>query len=792
MFLNRMWPKRRSIVLKWFFSYMAVLLLPIAISVIVYNESNQALTSEIHQANSSLLKQVREVMDNQFRTMERLNFEITWNLKVQDLLYSNKYEVYPNEFVYDQYQITQDLKLTKSAYASIDEAYIYIASEDAVLLPGLRRESAFAYQLLHRDKSLSYEQWKSLVQRRDFRGYIPINRVGEDGMPRKAIAYVSSYPSYNPDRPVATNVIMIDQKRILGAIDNVELFTSGRVMVLNKDNEVLVTNSNETLTPSLPLSHFTGDSGLFYYEEAGKKFEVFYIRSAYADMKYVSIIPSQLFWQKAEHVRSMTYMSIIISILGGSVLTYFFLWRNYNPIRRLVQSFAGKAGLPYAKGGNELHFLQQALDETLLEKDKMFTQMKQQNNQLRNNFIVKLLKGRVDGHMPIDEALTAYNMKPNSDEFAVLLFYLEDNQPFFEKIEQMEHKDKLKLLQFIVTNIVEELAARKHRGYMAEMDATLACLINLREGDDKQIQAEDLLDIARGAQQFLAEAYHIRLTVSVSGIHSSFSGIPQAYMEALDAMEYKLVIGSSEVLSYEEIQKGSQQEPEKGYYYPLQVEQQLINYAKIGDFDKAKQTLDDVIEANFRQMVIPVYFAKCLLFDLVSTMVKTINEIGDIQESFLMDSPKRIERLMACETFEDMKQQLTDLLRKVCEYTSAKRQKHIQQSRQRVLHELLHKVGSFIEERYDDPNLNISLIGEKFDMKATYLSKLFKDQTGEGLLDYINKVRIGKAKEMIAAQHKNVTDVASLVGYNDVNAFIRTFKKYEGITPGKYKETLDA
>ncbi|WP_248928086.1 helix-turn-helix domain-containing protein [Paenibacillus hamazuiensis] len=790
MFLERIWPKRRSIVLKWLFSYIVVLLLPIVINVVVYYESSKTLESEIHQANSSLLKQVKEDMDNQFRNMERLNFELTWNLKVQDMLYSNKYDSYPNELPYDQYQVTQDMKVYKSAYPSIDDFYMYIGSQDAVLLPGTRRDSDLAYKLLVDYKALTFEQWKGLMRQRELRGFMPIVRLDEEGKPRKAIAYVSSYPGRTSDQTVATNVILVDRSRLIKSMENVQLFTSGLVMVMNKNNEVLLANTDAPLPAALPLDKFKDASGLFYYEEGSKKFEVFYIQSAASEMKYVSIIPSQLYWEKAEHVRTFTYMSILISILGGSVLMYIFVWRNYEPIRRLVKSFAGKISFPYAKDENELNFLQQAMDVTLHEMDKLYDRMKQQNSQLRSNFIVKLLKGRLDSQLPVDEALTAYNMRFQSEEFAVLLFYAEDSQPFYERIPNMDIGEKRKLMQFVITNVVEELASQKHRGFVAEMDDTMACLINI--GIAAEGGTEELMRIAREAQQFLANTYHIRLTVSVSAVHSGLNGIPQAYMEALDAMEYKLVIGSKEVLSYEEIQKDAGSDAEKAYYYPLQVEQQLINYVKIGDVEKAKRTLEDVFAANFSKPVVPVQLAKCLMFDLVGTMIKTINEIGDIHDTFFIENPKRIERLMACETVRDMQQQLGELLIKVCEYTSAKRQKHIQQSRQRALSELVQEVSAFIEEHYNDVNLNISMIGDHFDMKATYLSKLFKDHTGEGLLDYINKARIRKAKQMIADHKKSVTDVAGLVGYNDVNAFIRTFKKYEGITPGKYKESLDA
>ncbi|MNP84600.1 HTH-type transcriptional activator RhaR [compost metagenome] len=68
------------------------------------------------------------------------------------------------------------------------------------------------------------------------------------------------------------------------------------------------------------------------------------------------------------------------------------------------------------------------------------------------------------------------------------------------------------------------------------------------------------------------------------------------------------------------------------------------------------------------------------------------------------------------------------------------------------------------------------------------MSKLFKEQTGETLPDYINKVRLEQAKVLLRDDKLSISDAAVRVGYLNSNALIRSFKKYEGVTPGKYKE----
>jgi two-component system, response regulator YesN len=633
---------------------------------------------------------------------------------------------------------------------------------------------------MHRSPDFTYANWTAIMNRTDYRGFLPVVRLNDNGQSNKAVAYISTYPT-SSGGPVATNVIMIDQSRILGAIQNVELFNKGHVMILNDQHEPLVSNSNLTLPATFPYDQMTRSSGFFYYDQNGEKFEVWYMKSSRSGLQYISMIPSRLYWVKAQYVRNLTFVSILISLVGGGLLSTFFLRRNYNPIRRMVQSLSGKSQMRFGKGVNEFRFIQQTIDSTLV-------QMEQQRHLMRSHFIARLLKGRLDNQIPIAESLAAFHMRFDSDRFAVLLFNVEPNGLFYERIKGIDPEEKRKLLLFIVTNVVEEIAGQHNRGYVCEVNETLACLINFVQEDEEE-QRADLRRIAQASQQFLLNHYHLHLTVSISAIHPSYAGIAYAYSDALDALEYKLVMGSNEILAYEDIHS-QENDSGVGYYYPLQVEQQLINFVKIGDYEKAKQTLDEIIAHNFQRPAVSVAFARCLMLNLVSTMIKTISEIGNLQESFLVQNPKRIARLTACETIQDMQQQMSVLLKQVCEYTAVKRQQNMQHSRKNALDERMERVTEFIEHNYKDPNLNISTIGNEFDMKPTYLSKLFKDHTGEGLLDYINKTRIDKAKQLIAERGKNISDVADCVGFNDVNAFIRTFKKYEGITPGKYKETI--
>ena len=93
----------------------------------------------------------------------------------------------------------------------------------------------------------------------------------------------------------------------------------------------------------------------------------------------------------------------------------------------------------------------------------------------------------------------------------------------------------------------------------------------------------------------------------------------------------------------------------------------------------------------------------------------------------------------------------------------------------------------YIEEKYSDCNLSVSMIADKFGMHPVYTSRVFKEQTGTGLFEYISKYRIDQSKSILLNTNYTLENVAMQVGYASSRAFARMFKKTEGITPGQFR-----
>lgn len=97
-------------------------------------------------------------------------------------------------------------------------------------------------------------------------------------------------------------------------------------------------------------------------------------------------------------------------------------------------------------------------------------------------------------------------------------------------------------------------------------------------------------------------------------------------------------------------------------------------------------------------------------------------------------------------------------------------------------------IEEYIDAHYMNNNLSNTLIADEFNITGQYLSVLFKKYRKENLQNYIARVRVEYAKELLKNNKYTVFQIANMVGYSNDIGFIRVFKKLEGITPGKFRQ----
>ncbi|MDR0406032.1 MAG: response regulator [Clostridiales bacterium] len=87
--------------------------------------------------------------------------------------------------------------------------------------------------------------------------------------------------------------------------------------------------------------------------------------------------------------------------------------------------------------------------------------------------------------------------------------------------------------------------------------------------------------------------------------------------------------------------------------------------------------------------------------------------------------------------------------------------------------------------------LSVNVIADKFHFNPSYLSRLYKNHRGDQLSNFIKRVQIQRAKELLDKPGSKINEVSDILGFSSPSYFISTFKKSVGITPKQYKRTAN-
>lgn len=154
----------------------------------------------------------------------------------------------------------------------------------------------------------------------------------------------------------------------------------------------------------------------------------------------------------------------------------------------------------------------------------------------------RLLKGQLDSHIPLHESFSAYDLRFPLGGFSVILLRIEHFGKFHRKDEDQVHNKRL--LHFLIANVVEEVARKSVNAYAVELDQELlACIVNHQLASPTE-QRVELGHIAEETMSFISNHAHVQLTAAISAQQEGEYGIFQAFQEAIEAMEYRIIVGS--------------------------------------------------------------------------------------------------------------------------------------------------------------------------------------------------------------------------------------------------------
>ena len=106
-----------------------------------------------------------------------------------------------------------------------------------------------------------------------------------------------------------------------------------------------------------------------------------------------------------------------------------------------------------------------------------------------------------------------------------------------------------------------------------------------------------------------------------------------------------------------------------------------------------------------------------------------------------------------------------------------------------LIQNYIKQAKKIIHTQYGNP-LKISEIAKKLNLNRSYLYKIFKEETGYSLKDYLIQIRMEKSADLLTSTTFHISEIANAVGFPDALAFSKAFKKHFGQSPSHYRRAL--
>lgn len=213
--------------------------------------------------------------------------------------------------------------------------------------------------------------------------------------------------------------------------------------------------------------------------------------------------------------------------------------------------------------------------------------------------------------------------------------------------------------------------------------------------------------------------------------------------------------------------------------YPLMLEKDLQQAILQGNEKESKALLNKLLGHIFFHSNSDLDIIKARVLELVVLLSRSAIEGGAGCDEIFALSNNYVKQVEGFSSVETLSLWLSSVINRfigyVFEFTNVKHT------------DIVYKVTEYIKENYMK-KISLDDIANHVYLSKSYLSKLFKDEMGISLVNYINKLRIEKSKILLHDSALSIVDVANLVGFDDQSYFTKVFKNTVGISPGKFKE----
>lgn len=729
-------------------SYIPILLFVVSVLFLVFYGTIYELTrKQAVKANEMFAQHALQNLNYSLRMIDQLMIkEILTNEQ-----FNKFFDPAHQNDSYLSYKVTEKLKELVGTVPSVHSIYLYRTYDQKVL-----SENIFLPADLYGDKEF-------------IRNYM------SGGISSYQWTDPRSFYEFDND-PGRSVVTLVKRVPLLSGSDG--------IVVINVSTDTLAKLFTEMTQSEISLLYLTDSSDqwirgyLSQSESAGA--------TPWKDLWGSSIVVSELSgWKIHAGIKKEGLYSIIIKTssnfwilvgLIGVLIGVAWLFRasrnHYQPLAAMlsrVQQMPQK--LDWNGKEDEFRYIGMAFDRLVEHSSTLEKQAKESSIYRRKVLFTEIMEGlRILSDKEWQQEAASIGWPSTHGWLTVALIEIDK----YKKFQEIYSAKDQYLLKFVLQDVLKEMAQEQGIPIWAEWlsNTELGVLIAL---DD--CREEPLLNWLEKLREWVVANLDFTVTIALGGMIHDISDLSLSRDEASQAMRYKTTLGMNRIIVFADLQHRT----DHGIYEKHQMFKQLAEQYRLRDDSwqvqmKAIATSleDELFERD--ELVDMVHY---LLYQFGREMQQLSTEYRTIWQQEAQS--EIITLLDHFETSVELFGRLEDILIHASQKMESTRD-------ERNVFNTVQQVMSYLQQNYADPSLSLIQLSDQFGMASAQLSRLFKEEVGEKLVDYLAKLRMEQAKHLLLETSKPVQEIALDVGYVHSFSFIRVFKKLVGQTPGEFRK----
>lgn len=725
---------------KTFLSYTAILLIPIIVFSVLnvqrnVTEQKRKMVEKYHAD----AKRIADIVDNKLNELKNLGKalgEEAWVSKQMS-----------NTNVYDrEFDFTRMLEIRKSFQNAIGG--VSILSFGAVMYPekklvftpwGEYAEDAFFTSVVSFDEETRRDFAEALPQYAYYSVMRPVDMRLWDN-PTRVIPVFQSLEVVN--NPRAVLLLFID---IAYFADYLQRFSGGDY------REIVISDRD---APVYRLKR-PAAGGVNDRDDSAKTLAIS-VPSQASNWQYTVTYPDNTVLGMQNLLGSL--LAILISVPLGAVTAFWLAKISYRPLAALLRSLS--VAVRSDDAGSEYKLIEKSFDRLMTENHMLQQAVRDYESAARSNLLMRLLKGYFTD-VQHGNGLDKFDLGYTEDMYycsMLISFHAHRDMNDLEAIRKIE----------IVTIMAADNTMKRHRLRHELFEVTNA---------DKALIVSSVHPFGDGVIERIVseiagqitEACGFRPDIFHGAAETGLVGISKSYYAANESLQVALFSRGQVHARGEEAYI-----PDVDYYYPTDWEVQMINNLKIGNLDTLTHILDEIGAENRRRQLTEASMVKLITL-LMETMLRVLHELNIDAGIYA----RQFESRLKAGNVDAMWDYMAEVGTLICE--------RVRYSNTPLTMEAGGKLLQYVNENYTSADVSLKRLAELFHMSVSGVSKLFKEVTGINFYDYLCRLRMETAKELLRDKN-SVDDVARRVGYENVYSFKRAFVRYEGIKPDEYAQ----